>query len=187
MENRKISTPLAAILLAVSLGITLMTYPILLVGWVTGNTVFSFFDVIMPAVSLVLCIVLFLKRRDSVLLGALAARAIVHLLSWNLNGLLCFLTWCMLLVLALCVVQLNVIKLDMSKIAPLCKKLFFVPGVLMAVCVLITFVQELVAHTPLVLALISLITGALPVAIVFTLAWWLVNPYKKEKDVPIVQ
>ena len=187
MENRKIVTPVAAILLAISLGLTLMTYPILFVGLVTGATTVSSFNVLMVVVNAVLCVVLFLKRRDIVLLGILVIRALVHLRSLNLISFLYFLAWGALAILALCVVRQNVIKLDMSKIAPLCKKLFFVPAVLIAFCILITFVQDLVGHTPFLLAVISLITGGLPVAIAFTLAQWLVDPYEKKKVVPTVQ
>lgn len=187
MEKKKITTPLAAILLAVSLGLSLMMYPILFVGLATGATTVSSFNVPMVVVNAVLCVVLFLKRRDIVLLGALIIRALVHLLSLNLISFLYFLAWGTLAILALCVVRQNVIKLDMSKIAPLCKKLFFVPAALIAFCVMITFVRNLVGHTPFLLAVISLITGGLPVAIAFSLAQWLVNPYKKENVESIVQ
>ena len=178
---------MAAILLAISLGLTLLTYPILVFGWIMGTTTFSFSSVIMLVVNAALCVVLFLKRRDVVLLGALAVRALVQLLSWNLNGFLCFLAWSILLVLALCVVKQNAIKLDLSKTAPLCKKLCFVPAALIAFCALIAFVQGLVGHTPVILAVIRLITSVLPVAVAFSLAQWLVDPYEKKKTVPTVQ
>lgn len=181
MENRKIATPLAAILLAVSVVLTLLSTFSFIFGYGLSS---SFVNIMTLLVNAALCVVLFMKRRDVVLLGVLAVRALLQLLSLSLLGFLHFLAWGVLLVLALCVIEQDVIKLDLSKISELCKKLFFVPAAVMAFCALISFFRML-GNLPLIPAAWSLIRSMISVAAVFFLAQWLLDPYEKENAAPV--
>ena len=162
--------PVACFLLAASVAIGLLR---ILVVY------FSFWELLIVLGNAAICAAVYMNRRDIMLLGSVTARAVVQLMVFAANpGLFAFLyviAWAALVVLALCVCEQTVINVDLSNISDMCKKLYFAPAAILAVCAVVNFLLQLLSLY-ILSAFVNLIVTLVSVAAVYFFSQWLAAP-----------
>lgn len=173
MDNKQ-PIPIACLLLAASVVIGLLRT---LVNAFQGF--FSFWNLLIILSNAAICATVFMKKRDIMLLGAVTLRTVFQLMVFartpSFFGFLEVIAWAALVLLALCVCEQEVIKLDLSKIVDMCKKLYFVPAAIIAVCNVVGFFTQ-IGFIGFFRAFGNLILALVTVAAVYFFSQWLVNP-----------
>lgn len=180
--NKKVSFPIAAIFLILSVVLSVIR-----LAGLPITAALNFTTILSLCVDVFVAVALIKKDRGIMLLVALTCTAVVQLItligSFGLSAILDLLAWLFVLVLALDACEQNVIKVDISKIAAICQKLFFVPALLSIGVFIATMVQihSVMGYVPFM----SILSGIVGILAIFFLTSWLVNPYEKEKTVPV--
>ena len=199
VEKKRYGLPVAAILFAVSLMLTTIAY--LVEGSEFGNYASLFYLFMQPAsTTAILCVLLFFRKRDTMLLGALGALVLTKLGTlanafWYINyyssysysferrweiydtcTLLSFVAYTALFLVALVLCEPSFIKKDLAKLRQVVSRLFFIPAVLLTIPLIIRWVDnaEYIAHDPV--QLLWLAEEAVTMVAVLLLGKWLAYP-----------
>ncbi len=179
MTNNKKLSP-AAILLAISAGLGLISFfSILFSGY--AAFAYVFFDFLSLGADAFLCVVLFMKRRDILMLAATAASTLISLIKllrfFTFVNFIALGAYGYVLVLALIVCEQNLISIKLSPVEGFFKKFFFLP----AAALLLTFLINFIKYISLSLVFASfadmIINSGLSVVAIYFLCSWLLDPY----------
>ncbi len=182
MENKKIRMPIAAILLAASVLVQLLT---------TNLRHLSVLGYITIAANVFICYVLFTKKRDNMLIYALGAGTVMSLIGllmgFNLATLLSFLANAALLAYAVSVSEQTLLKVDLSQIKTLGDKFYYAPAALLLLAKVISVSNMFKAIGLAVggglyaLGFVNVFSSIFSILVgcgyMLTLASWLKDPY----------
>ena len=169
MENQKIKFPIAAVLYAISAllsGISVISS--IAMGYPFGSILKM---LLVIGAFLVLAVVLFMKRRDIILVAALALPAVAGLVQLNL--------WMVLMYVILAALAATTVIPQLDQFRELAKKLWFVPGAISALSAVISTIRSLSMGIPFGVLIPSLIGTLIGVAMVLLLGKWIVDPYDR--------
>ncbi len=186
METKKIKFPIAGIAFA----ILVVTNCIQIIKCFPLNetNVLFFIKFIIALIScMVLCVPLFMKKQDVLLLIGTAGLIISNIISlllvltqyYIITDLITFLPLILLIF-----IEAVIILPQLSKYKDVAKKIYFVPTILSILSIIIEVIINIVKYGALIeYWLTSWISSLFFVGGLFTLAKWLVEPYEKEKTV----
>lgn len=188
--NKTIRTPATAILLIISIISTLVF------GRFLGYSRLGLISVIGIVVDIALCVVLFKKKRDNMLVIVLGCSALLDFIllisTFTLVTLLSFAVDVLLVVYALALCEQTLVKADFSKIKELASKFYYLPAAISLVLLVISTYAGIIefreiyrysrywsliryfTHLPFV---VPVIQKLLYIAIILTLSMWLKDPY----------
>ena len=185
--NKTIRTPVTAILLIISIASTLVF------GRFLGYSRLGLISVVGMVVDIALCIVLFKKKQDNMLVIVLGCSALLSFISligtFTLVTLLSFAVDVLLVVYALALCEQTLVKADFSKIKELARKFYYLPAAISLVLLVISAYAEIreiyryfsywilkhyFTYLPFV---VPFIQKLLYIAIILTLSMWLKDPY----------
>jgi hypothetical protein len=196
IEKKKYGLPVAAILFAVSLTLTLIYY--LAIGAEEGNYARVYYLFQHPNhVMAILISLLFIKRRDTMLLGVIGACTLGYLgdfasslfmynfymlrydEGWTVDytcTLIKFMAYIALFLIALVLCEPTFIKNITAKLRQVASWLFFVPAALLTISLMITWIDnaEYIAYQPSVL--LWLAAETVTMVAVLLLGKWLAYP-----------
>ena len=178
MEERKIKFPIAALLIlytALSNFINVFRN----IGYVgKGITVMTLLSMLLTAVAFgALGVVLLMKRRDIVLVAALALPAAVGLIQLSFGMFLIYLT-----AAALAAVCTGVLP-QLEQYRDLAKKFWFVPAAISALTNAIGFVRYLGSGLGVAILLGSVFGMLIGILAILLLCKWIVDPYASVQDI----
>ena len=177
MENKKIAFPLASLFLGV---ITLLNlYNFLELIFMGMARVFGFWSWVNVAMNIAIIACLVMKKRDIVLIGVLAARALLSLFfllrGFSFLGLLDLVVELAIAAMALMFCEQNVIRLNLAPYEELVKKFFYAPAAL-ALFVFVVDILSAAMNPQYFITFRGILIGLLDVAYIATLAMWLKDP-----------
>ena len=169
MENQKIKFPVAAILYLLTALLNVINIITYIANGVRFGQILKL--LLLIGAFLVLAVVLFMKRRDIILVAALALPAVAGLVQLNL--------WMVLMYVILAALAAATVIPQLDQFRELAKKLWFVPGAISAISAVIGVIRSLSLGIGLGPILPSLIGALIGVAMVLLLGKWIVDPYDR--------
>lgn len=192
--NKTIRTPVTTILLIISI-ISTLVFDLFL--W---RNRLGLISVVGMVVDVALCVVLFKKKQDNMLVIVLGCSALLGFISligtFTLVTLLSFAVDVLLVVYALAFCEQTLVKADFSKIKELASKFFYLPAAITLVLVVIdTYTGiiefresfwyhrywDLIDYLTYLPFIVPVIQKLLYIAIILTLTMWLKAPYAQQE------
>lgn len=188
--NKTIRTPVTAILLIISI-ISTLVFDLFLWRYRLG-----LISVVGMVVDIALCVVLFKKKQDNMLVIVLGCSALLGFISligsFTLATLLSFAVDVLLVVYALALCAQTLVKADFSKIKELASKFYYLPAAISLILTVIsTYTRiielresfwayrywNLIDYLTYLPFIVPVIQKLLYIAIILTLSMWLKDPY----------
>ena len=181
--SKKTWTPFAAILLILIMALTVFQYTDIFLDIFQIEYVFDVFTAMTLIIELVLCVILFAKKRNIVLIATLTCMTFLSLVQcivyFSIWTLLYFVVDALLAVLALSVCEQNIIKIDFSKFKNITDKLFYIPAIIYLAITIYWTVYDIIEGEIYFYCLDHIINLIYTIAL-FNIAAWLKDPYTKE-------
>ncbi len=181
MSTQKLRTPIAAILSLLHTILDIVSFIAMSPIGLASN------PLIMLSIPLdiFLCIILFKKKKDNILIFAIAAYAlkslisfVVHITNLNINVLFNAVAYCLVLLLAIAFSDQSLIKIDLSKV----KKHYKMLNRIALILFLVAPFMSTIYWSDIILlfstAIGVLIFSLLHIFTFISLVNWLINPYK---------
>lgn len=181
MSTQKLRTPIAAILLLLHTMLNIVSF---IVMSVMGLTSYSYIPGTLLGMSfnLFVCIILFKKKKDNILVFSIATYVVLGLISlvmnFDLSRLFNLISYCIILLLVIAFSDQSLIKIDLSKIKKHYKSLNRIALILFLAA---PFMRTIYWSNMTLLfstAIGELIFSLLHIFAFISLVNWLINPYK---------
>lgn len=181
--NKKIRTPLAAILLIIITVLNLLQFIDLFHVLIRFNILYN----ITIAIDLVLCIALFAKKFNNTIVIVLGCRTLMTLIqlvqSFHLFNILNFVAYALLTAFALAMCEQTLIKVDLSKVKEIGNKLFYLPAIVYLASNAYSIYRTVRIYLLMesyIIPIHTIVTTLLYSIVLLNLAMWLKDPYIKE-------
>ena len=184
--NKKLRTPIAAILLIIITAIRLFQLSDICAELFYYKLNLNFLTILSLVIDLALCFALFTKKRNNILvivLGCSALLEFIYLASYfSILNLLSFAAYALLFIFSLALCEQTLVKADLSKIKEFANKLFFLPAVIPLALTLYNWIRVMGIPDSFMPPLNTVI-AILQFIVLLSVAMWLKDPYAKSQKV----